>query len=94
MSVFERVSEHTPEFLADRGREAKNILATDAWYAAMEEAELNFLEVMKFGETAEKREQAYHCTHALDEVLLALRSIQSEGEYAERVIEDRSKKEK
>ena len=80
----------TPEFLALRGREAKSILATDAWYAALEEAELNFLEVMKFGETAEKREQAYHNTHALDEVLLALRSIQSEGEYAEKVIEDRS----
>lgn len=90
MSIFERVSEQTPEHLAQLGRDAQSILATDAWYEALEEAELNFLEIMKFGETAEKREQAYHNAHALDEVLLALRSIQSEGEYAEEVIKQRN----
>ena len=93
MSIFERVSEQTPEYLAQVGRDAQSILATDSWYNALEEAELNFLEKMKFAETVEKREQARDCILALDEVLLALRSIQSEGEYAEEVIELRSKKE-
>lgn len=89
MSIFERVSEHTPEFLVQRGREAKDILATDAWYKALEEAELNFLEEVKYGETVEKRELAHAKIHALDGVLYALREIQSEGEYAEKVIENR-----
>ncbi|MEE8608886.1 MAG: hypothetical protein V3S55_14875 [Nitrospiraceae bacterium] len=89
MSIFERVSEHTPEFLAQRGREAKDILATDTWYQALEEAELNLLEAMKYGETVDKRELAHSTLIALDGVLYALREIQSEGEYAEKVIENR-----
>ncbi len=92
MSIFERVEELTPHFLAMRGREAKDILSTDAWYKALEEAELNFLEEVKYGETVEKRELAHDKILALDGVLYALREIQSEGEYAEKVIEDREKK--
>ncbi len=89
MSIFERVEEHTPEFFAQRGREAKDILATDSWYKAIEEAELNFLEEFKYAETVEKRELAHAKIHALDGVLIALREIQSEGEYAEEVIKQR-----
>lgn len=91
MSIFERVSEHTPEFLARRGREAKDILDGDALYKALEETELNFLEEIKYGETVEKRELAHAKLLALDGVLYALREIRSEGEYAEKVLEDREK---
>ncbi len=86
MSIFERVTEHTPEFLAARGREAKDILATDVFYKAIEEAELNFLEELKYAETVEKRELAHAKIHALDGVVLALREIQSEGVFAEESI--------
>lgn len=86
MSVFERVTEHSYEFDIQRGLEAKNILATDMWYQALEEAELNFLTEMKYGETADKRERAHAKIMALDGVLFALREIQAEGEYAEEAL--------
>ena len=86
MSIFERVSEHSYELDVQRGLEAKSILATDTWYEALEEAELNFLEEMKYGETVDKRERAHAKVMALDGVLIALRKIQSEGEYAEEVL--------
>lgn len=91
MSIFERVLEDTPEHLAQLGRDAKNILATDTWYDALEEAELDFLTELKYGETVDKRERAHAKILALDGVLLQLRKIQSEGEYAEEVIRLRNK---
>lgn len=90
MSVFERVTEHTPEFDILRGKEAKDILSRDTFYGAIEEAEINFLEILTYGETVEKRELARSGIIALTEVVKMLRRIQSEGEYAEKVIENRS----
>lgn len=89
MSVFERVTDHTPEFDVLRGREAKEILSRDAFYAAIGEAELNFLELSVYGETVEERELARSSIFALTGVVKMLRKIQSEGEYAEKVIENR-----
>lgn len=86
MSVFERVREDTPEHLSQLGQSAKSILATDTWYDALEEAELDFLTVMKYGETAQERDQAHANILALDGVLKQLRKIQSEGEYAEEAL--------
>lgn len=93
MSIFERRVGYTTEYLAQLGRDAKDILSTDVYYLAMEEAEIDFLEVMKGGETVEERETARSAALALDGVLKALREIQSDGEHAERVLEERAKEE-
>lgn len=92
MSVFERVTEHTPEYDVLCGREAKEILARDTFYSAIEEAELNFLEILIYAETKNERKLARSSILALTEVVKMLRKIQSEGEYAEKVIEIRSGK--
>ena len=90
MSVFERITEHSPESDLSRGREAGEILSRDAFFDAIEEAELNFLEMSVYGETVEERELARTSIIALTEVVKMLRKIQSEGEYAEKVLENQS----
>lgn len=90
MSIFERVTESTPEFDVQRGREAKEVLARDAFFAAIEEAELNFLELSIYGEAVEERELARTSIIALTEVVKMLRKIQSDGEYAEEIIKQRN----
>lgn len=89
MSIFNRITEQTYEEQAQLGRQAKDILSTDAWYKALEEAELNLLEKMTYLESADEREAARYVLIALDEVVKELRKIQSEGEYADKVIETR-----
>lgn len=93
MSIFERRVEYTHEHLAQLGRDAEGILSTDVFYDAMEEAEIDFLEVMKGGETVEERETARYALLALDGVLRALRDIQTDGEHAEEVLKRRNEEE-
>jgi hypothetical protein len=90
MSVFERRVEKTVEEAMRVGREARDILNTQALYDAVEEAEINFLEEMAFHESANGREQARMKVLALTEVVKELRTIQSDGEHAEKVIEERN----
>ena len=93
MSVFNRVTERSHEDAIRLGRQAKEILDSEALYPAMEEAEIDFMEVMVLGESVEERETARCSIIALNGVLSALRNIQTDGEHAEAVIAARSEEE-
>ena len=90
MSVFARTTEHTPEGLAQLGRSARDVLENEAFTMALEEVEIHLLERMKLAMSVAERETASRELHALDAVLKALRGIRSAGEYAEKVIENRT----
>ncbi len=90
MSIFERATSTPLEEAVRLGRDAKDILSRDGTlYRAMEEAEINFLEISVYSESADERDQARANVQALDGVIKELRRIQSDGEHAEKVIEQR-----
>ena len=94
MSFFDRKTvEYETAALAARGQHAKRLLADDVFIEAIDEAERTLMETWKESKSVEVREHIWAGIHSLDEVSNALRKFQSDGEFAEEVLEIALRKE-
>ena len=86
MFYNDKVTEYTEEQIVERGNEAKAILDSPLFDEAIEEAVAHILRGWYNSVSTAERESAWGTVRGFEGVRSALRTFQSDGEHASKVI--------